>query len=76
MQQSGGSKPHPCPQCDQPLTLKPTQEKFGCPNCKGNWDAYTCDCTKKKKKKRKFFIHKEMDALIAKVGQDSFISVT
>jgi hypothetical protein len=32
---SPSNNSHPCPKCGQPLKVKPTQEKFGCPKCKG-----------------------------------------
>ena len=36
--------PKPCPRCKQPLTIKPSQEKFGCPNCNGIFLASSSMC--------------------------------
>lgn len=33
-----------CPKCKQPITIKGTQGKFGCPNCKGIFNASTKAC--------------------------------
>jgi transcriptional regulator ATRX len=38
------AKAKPCPRCNQPLTIKPTQEKFGCPSCKGIFRASSSAC--------------------------------
>lgn len=40
-QPPGGSQP--CPKCCQPLALKPSQDKFGCPACRGIFLAATGD---------------------------------